>query len=415
MILGGTNFLGASRVACALTPKARRIAQVRPFAAVCYTGCACPTRTIVTDKATNSGTQTYARNFKGRAADGHFREVQGLVLSSLGIGTYLGQPDERTDAGYTSAIVAAVENGINVVDAAINYRFQRSERSVGTALVQLEDKGFAREQVVVCTKAGYLTPDAKLPADPNRYFFEEYIQRGIFQARDIAAGSHCIAPRFLQDQMARSLANMGVDSIDIFYLHNPETQLTEIPKPQFLSRVREAFHFLEATVANGKIQFYGMATWNGFRQDATARDAMQLSDFVTIAKEIAGDSHHFRFVQLPFNLGMTEALTLGNQSVDGKTLTITEAAEELNVTLIASASLLQGQVASNLPTFVADALGLESDAERALQFVRSSPGITTALVGMTSEQHVVANAKLVAIPPATIDQFSRLFSRGQAG
>jgi len=120
-------------------------------------------------------------------------------------------------------------------------------------------------------------------------------------------------------------------------------------------------------------------------------------------------------VQLPFNLGMTEALTLGNQSVDGKTLTIMEAAEELNVTLIASASLLQGQVASNLPTFVADALGLESDAERALQFVRSSPGITTALVGMTSEQHVVANAKLVAIPPATIDQFSRLFSRGQAG
>ena len=371
--------------------------------------------TFVTEKATNSGTKAYAERFRGRAAEGHFREVHGLVLSSLGIGTYLGQPDERTDAAYTSAVVAAVESGINVVDAAINYRFQRSERSIGAALVQLEEKGFAREQLILCTKAGFLTPDGRMPSDPDRYFFEEYIQRGIFQAKDIAAGSHCIAPRFLQDQLTRSLANMGVHCVDIFYLHNPETQLAEISKAQFLSRVRDAFHFLEARVAGGKIQFYGVATWNGFRQEADARDTMQLSDLVSVAKGIAGDAHHFRFVQLPFNLGMTEALTLGNQTLSGKTLTIMEAADELNVTLIASASLLQGQVARNLPEFVSEALGLESDAERALQFVRSAPGITTALAGMSREQHVIANAKLVAIPPATIDQFSRLFSRGQSG
>jgi len=366
----------------------------------------------MSEKATKNGTESYAERFRGRAADGHFREAQGLLLSSLGIGTYLGQPDERTDAAYSSAIVTAVENGINVIDAAINYRFQRSERSIGAALIQLEEKGFSREQVVLCTKAGYLTPDGRMPSDPNRYFFEEYMQRGIFQAKDIAAGSHCIAPRFLQDQLARSMANMGVDCIDVFYLHNPETQLAEIPKTQFLSRVREAFHFLEAGVASGKIQFYGMATWNGFRQEANARDAMQLSDFVSIAKEIAGDSHHFRFIQLPFNLGMTEALTLGNQTLDGKALTMMEAAEELGIILVASASLLQGQVASNLPPFVAEALGLESDAQRALQFVRSSPGITTALVGMSRDEHVLANSKLAEVPPATIDQFTKLFSRG---
>jgi predicted aldo/keto reductase-like oxidoreductase len=110
---------------------------------------------------------------------------------------------------------------------------------------------------------------------------------------------------------------------------------------------------------------------------------------------------------------MTEALTLGNQSVAGKTMTVMEAAEELNVTLVASASLLQGEVAKNLPSFVAEALGLDSDAERALQFTRSAPGITTALVGMSREDHVRANAKLVNVPPATIDQFSNLFSRGQ--
>ena len=369
----------------------------------------------VTEKATKRGTKAYAGRFEGRAAEGHFREAQGLAFSSLGIGTYLGQPDERTDAAYTSAVVRAVRSGINVIDAAINYRFQRSERSIGAALIQLEEMGFSRDQLIVATKAGYLTPDGKMPSDPNRYFFEEYIHRGVFQAKDIAAGSHCIAPRFLQDQLARSMANLGVDCIDIFYLHNPETQLAEIPKAQFLSRVRDAFHFLEANVASGKVQFYGLATWNGFRQEATARDALQLNDFVSLAREVSGDDHHFRFVQLPFNLGMTEALTLGNQTVDGKALTVMEAADELNITLIASASLLQGQVARNLPEFVGEALGLASDAECALQFVRSAPGITTALVGMSREPHVDANAKLVGVPPATIDQFSRLFSRGESG
>jgi len=42
-------------------------------------------------------------------AEGHFRETQRLVLSSLGIGTYLGQPDTKTDEGYRAAAVAAVE------------------------------------------------------------------------------------------------------------------------------------------------------------------------------------------------------------------------------------------------------------------------------------------------------------------
>src|SRR5260370_26525434 len=126
---------------------------------------------------------------------------------------------------------------------------------------------------------------------------------------------------------------------------------------------------------------------------------MQLAELGAVAKEIAGDNHHFRFVQLPFNLGMTEALTLGNQSVSGKTMTIMEASEELDITLIASASLLQGQVASNLPRFVAEALGLESDAERALQFLRSSPGITTALLGMPPDAPVIANTTLGGAPP----------------
>jgi aryl-alcohol dehydrogenase-like predicted oxidoreductase len=367
----------------------------------------------MTKSATKDGTTHYAQKFAGRAAKGHFREAHRLVLSSIGIGTYLGQPDTRTDEGYAAAVATAVESGINVIDAAINYRFQRSERSIGAAIQQLAAKGFAREEFVICTKGGYLTPDGSMPADPNEFFFREYIQPGVFTAKDIAAGSHCMTPKFLKNQLGRSLKNLGVECVDVYYLHNPESQLAEVSKEDFLNRVREAFTFLESAVEAGEIQYYGMATWNGFRQDARARDAMQLGEMVQIAQEIAGGLHHFRFVQLPFNLGMTEALTLGNQSLKGRDRTIMEAASELDITLIASASLLQGQVARNLPGFVAEALGLENDAERALQFVRSSPGITTALVGMSRAEHVKANARLVGVPPATVDEFTKLFSRGE--
>jgi len=110
---------------------------------------------------------------------------------------------------------------------------------------------------------------------------------------------------------------------------------------------------------------------------------------------------------------MTEALTRANQSVDERTLPMIEAAHALEITLVASASLLQGQVSRNLPPFIGEVLGLESDLDRALQFVRSTPGIATALVGMSRAEHVRENLKLVSVPPAPQEQFSKLFDRGK--
>src|SRR5271155_5880301 len=175
-----------------------------------------------TGSATADGTLRYAARFQGRSAAGHFREIRGgLVLSSIGIGTYLGEPDNATDRAYADAIVAAVESGINVIDSAINYRFQRSERAVGVALKDLFAKGYSRDEIVLCTKAGFLTPDGEMPADPNAYFAQEFLDRGVFRPEEIAAGCHCMSPKYLADQLERSLGNFGVECIDVFYLHNP--------------------------------------------------------------------------------------------------------------------------------------------------------------------------------------------------
>jgi aryl-alcohol dehydrogenase-like predicted oxidoreductase len=361
-------------------------------------------------RATAQGTLRYAARFQGRTAAGHFREIPGgLFFSSIGIGTYLGEPDEAADKGYAGAVIAALEGGINVVDSAINYRLQRSERAVGTALKELAAKGFARDEIVLCTKAGFLTPDGEMPDDANEYFSREYIERGIFRPEEIAAGCHCMTPRYLADQLDRSLRNLGVECVDVFYLHNPETQLSDVSRDELKKRIREAFAFLESAVSNGKIGAYGLATWNAFREESKAQSYFSLAEMEEIAREAGGSDHHFRFVQLPVNLAMPEALIRPNQVVQGKTMAVVQAARALGITLVSSAALLQGQLTRNLPAYIGDALGLKKNFEQALQFARSVPGVTTALVGMSRVEHVRANLALVGVEPAPRDQFLKLF------
>ena len=81
--------------------------------------------------------------------ENHFRQTQDLWLSSIGIGTYLGEANVPTDKSYTEAITSAVELGCNVIDTAANYRFQRSERAIGKALQSLNKKKYGRDEIVI--------------------------------------------------------------------------------------------------------------------------------------------------------------------------------------------------------------------------------------------------------------------------
>src|SRR5256885_10189835 len=137
--------------------------------------------------ATPEGSSDYRERFKDVAADNYFREAQNLWLSSVGIGTYLGEADEETDRRYTEAIVRAIELGANVIDTAANYRFQRSERSIGAALDELSKKDFARDELVICTKGGYLPFDGAPPRDVRAYGDEQFIKTGIADWGDLAA------------------------------------------------------------------------------------------------------------------------------------------------------------------------------------------------------------------------------------
>jgi aryl-alcohol dehydrogenase-like predicted oxidoreductase len=220
-----------------------------------------------------------------------------------------------------------------------------------------------------------------------------------------------MAPRFLRDQIERSRRNLGLETIDVFYVHNPETQLADVSPDTFRKRLREAFVLLETLVSAGIIRFYGIATWNGLREAEGARDYIGLEDVVAIARQIAGDGHHFRFVQMPFNLAMPEAYSLANHACHHKHVSLLTAARNLGVAVVGSATLYQGRLLHGLPKELARTLGLRTDGENAIQFARSAPGMLTSLIGMGQPEHVERNLRAVQVHPAKLDVWEKLFAR----
>ena len=349
--------------------------------------------------ATPEGTTRYRERFAGRAAAGHFREREGLSLSSIGIGTFLGHPDEETDERYKEAVVRAVQLGVNVIDSASNYRFQRSERSIGQALTELAEQGFSRDELLLCTKGGYLPFDGGPPYDVQTYVEETFVKPGIATFDEIVGTSHCMTPAYLQNQLDQSLKNLGVSTVDVYYIHNPESQLGYVPETEFYHRLQRAFERLEQNRSEGKLRYYGVATWNGFRIQPDALGYHSLERRLELASQVGGEGHGFRFIQLPLNLAMTEAIS------------VADVADQLGVTVIASASILQARLSHGIPDQIREPLGpLANDAQTAIQFVRSTPGITTALVGMSRVEHVEENLALVQVEPASLEKFAQLFS-----
>jgi aryl-alcohol dehydrogenase-like predicted oxidoreductase len=372
---------------------------------------------MIPGHASAQGTSEYRERFPRLREAGHFRRPERaagpseLWMSSMGLGTYLGEPDDDTDREYTAAIATALRSGINVLDTAINYRHQRSERNIGAALRQAIDSGeVKRHDVVVCTKAGYLSFDGDLPADPRAYFLREYVESGVVDPAQLAGGMHCMAPAYLENQIERSRRNLDLETIDVFYVHNPESQLAEVRREVFYERLRDAFAMLEKQVAARRIAYYGVATWSGFRLAEGSRDHMSLEEVEALARETGGEQHHFRFVQLPFSLAMPEAFAMANQRVEKEKMSLLGAATKLGIAAVGSATLYQGHLTHGVPEPVRRILGLHGDAENAIQFARSAPGLITALVGMSQSEHVSTNLKVGLVAPTARDEWSRLFA-----
>ena len=362
------------------------------------------------DRATPAGTLALAARHPSQ--DFYRPGWDGLTVASIGLGTYLGEPDHATDERYAQAVRRYLQLGGNLIDSAINYRFQRSERAVGLALQAALDAGdVRREEVVICTKGGYLSFDGGWPDDPEQWVEETFITSGLVQPDEIV-DHHCMAPAYLRHQIEQSRRNLQVDCLDLYYVHNPEGQRAALGDDLFRQRLREAFAALEVAVAQGHIAAYGTATWNGYRAAPEAGDYLSLQSVLEVARDVSGDRHHFRAVQLPVNFQMLEAMGKRNQPAAQGLTNLLQAAADQGIAVIASAPLLQARLLNRLPDSLRAKFeaGL-CDAGRALQFVRSVPGLTAALVGMRRAAHVEENLGLRQVAPLDSAAWRGLFEQ----
>src|SRR5215831_18068638 len=267
---------------------------------------------MIPGRATADGTRRFAKRMP--CAEGHFRKIDRVLVSSVGLGTYLGAEDAETDEGYRGSVAVALESAVNVFDSAINYRGQKSERAIGRALAKSIAAGtLERQEVFVSTKGGYLPHDADDPRDPRRYILETFVATGLAPRSEIAQGGHCMSPGYLRDQIERSRANLGLATIDLYYLHNIESQKSAVDPAVFRDRLRQAIETLENAIGEGKIAAWGLATWDGLRVPPEHPEHLSLRGTLEAARQVAGERHHFRAVQLPMSLAMAQAVAYRSQ------------------------------------------------------------------------------------------------------
>ena len=367
----------------------------------------------ISGRATPEGTQRFAARFEDRP--GHFRRPDDLTFSSLALGMRRGRPGGVEDLLYRSAVAQCLEGGVNVFDTALSDRNFTSERVLGHALARAFAEGVvARDEVIVVTKGGELTLDAEAltTGHPQRQLAATYVDSGVLDPETVVSGN-CLAPRFLLDQIDRSRRNLGLETLDVYLVQEPELHLRELGPGPFRKRLREVFEGLEGAVQDGRIGAYGVCSWAGFLVPHSDRNHLSLVDVFEAALDAGSADHHLRALQLPYGLAMGEGAGSASQlGPDGQSHAILEELDGTGTAVLASAPLYGGRLVGRLPKEIREALPeTTSDAQACLQFVRSTPGITSAVVGMTDPDHVDDDLALTLQPPSSPERIAELYER----
>jgi uncharacterized protein YyaL (SSP411 family)/aryl-alcohol dehydrogenase-like predicted oxidoreductase len=257
----------------------------------------------LTGRATAEGTARYAAR-KGLANGSATLGATGLCCARIGFGGY--RVDDASDE-HREALRAALSGGVNLIDTSTNYTDGGSERLVGAVVGDLAAAGvLARDEVIVVSKIGYVQ-GGSLRRARQRERRGDPVPEMVRYADDYW---HCIHPSWLSSELDRSLGRLGLATLDVCLLHNPEYFLSEaarrgrVDEPvrrRFYERIERAFASLESEVASGRIGCYGVSS-NTVARDPDDDEATDFARMLEAAVRAGGERHHFRVLELPLNL-----------------------------------------------------------------------------------------------------------------
>lgn len=367
--------------------------------------------------ATPEGTYQFAKHFCDYKD--FYIKSNDLLFSKLGIGTFNQEPykEENYLFHYIEGVKQAVRSGINLIDTASNYRYGESEKEIGIALQELFKSGeITRENVIVCSKGGFIQLSYPFPANPYEWINKNIIDAALASSQDIEIDQHCMTPDFLEYSCKKSLTNLQLETLDIYFLHNPEMQLVRLGKEAFYKEIEKIFTRFESLADEGLFKYYGVAVWNAFILDSNEAEYISLERLVQIAQKVGGENHRFKYIQTPFNIAKTQIYSINTQKVDNQPCTLIQAAKKLGIDIIGSSSLLQMNLFkksfnSEVGFILDESMTLENDIQLALQFVRSTSGVLSSLFASKAPVHIKNNVKIASIkatPPSRYNLLYRL-------
>jgi aryl-alcohol dehydrogenase-like predicted oxidoreductase len=379
------------------------------------------TPSLIPGHTSTLGTKKYVQQYGSHLPQGHYSDFLNLhyKLSSLGVGSFPGAADDQVDAQYAEIVERALLSGINVIDTAAHYRYGRSLAAVGRGIRAAVEAGVPRDGFFVVSKGGFLVFREGPPADLRDWFAREILAKGLGTADELTQ-AHLLSPAHIAFQIELSRNLLGLETLDAFLIDQPEVHIPRIGKAGLNTLLEKVFHVLEQAVKDGKIRTYGISTFNGFRVETDDPMFQSLTSMQGLAEKAARAvwqddqaRHAFKVVQMPFNQVLLEGFTRFNQATgQGNVASTFQAAHQLKIYLMSSHSLFKGHLAGQCVDTVHQAMPeLPNHAQRALQFNRSTPGLGTALVGVSTPAHLDDLLAVAARPPLEKNAYLKLYQR----
>ncbi|MFC3488221.1 aldo/keto reductase [Amycolatopsis roodepoortensis] len=281
----------------------------------------------------------------------------GVQVSTLALGAMNFGAIGRTTQDEATAIVdAALAAGVNLIDTADMYSAGESEVMVGKAIAG------RREDIVLATKASMPMGDERNHQGASR--------------------------RWLVTELDNSLRRLGVDHVDLYQIHRWDPKTSDEETLSALTDLRQA----------GKIRYFGSSTFPAYRivQAQWAARELRLGRYVTEQPSYSILQRGIEAQVLPvteeYGMGVLAWSPLASGWLSGAVREGREISTNRSAVMPQRFDLTRPANRARLEAVerlvkVADQAGL-SLIQLALGFVVAHPGVTSAIIGPRTLEHL---------------------------